>query len=205
MNLLDKFHFKDKNGIRTTMEICDSFSRNKIVEVVGMIPTKVSQLLNDSGFITSADIPTKTSELENDSGFTTFDGNYNSLTNKPTIPSKTSQLQNDSGFITSADIPSIINGSYVPEAGAVIGGFQVTSLAELKNCNGFIALSTTTDVKWYTIATTSILPTTTIFGSASFASTGIARDVRWLTDGKVQVYLAGSDSGVTFNFNITGY
>ena len=34
----------------------------------------------------------------------TFDGNYNSLTNKPTMLTKTSQLNNDSGFITS--IPS---------------------------------------------------------------------------------------------------
>ena len=33
-----------------------------------------------------------------------FDGNYNSLTNKPTIPTKTSQLTNDSGFITT--VPS---------------------------------------------------------------------------------------------------
>ena len=33
-----------------------------------------------------------------------FSGNYNDLTNKPTIPTKTSQLTNDSGFITS--IPS---------------------------------------------------------------------------------------------------
>lgn len=35
------------------------------------IPTKVSQLDNDSGFITVEDVPTKTSELVNDSNFTT--------------------------------------------------------------------------------------------------------------------------------------
>lgn len=34
----------------------------------------------------SATIPTKTSELTNDSNFSTFSGNYNDLTNKPTIP-----------------------------------------------------------------------------------------------------------------------
>lgn len=40
------------------------------------IPTKTSQLDNDSGFITASDIPTiptKTSQLTNDSGFTTID------------------------------------------------------------------------------------------------------------------------------------
>jgi hypothetical protein len=31
-------------------------------------------------------IPTKTSDLTNDSGFTTFSGRYDDLTNKPTIP-----------------------------------------------------------------------------------------------------------------------
>jgi hypothetical protein len=35
------------------------------------------------------EIPTKTSDLTNDSGFTTFSGNYNDLTNKPTIPQGT--------------------------------------------------------------------------------------------------------------------
>ena len=35
------------------------------------IPTKTSQLENDSGFITSSDLPTKTSQLVNDSGFIT--------------------------------------------------------------------------------------------------------------------------------------
>lgn len=52
------------------------------VALVDEIPEKTSALVNDSGFITSADIPT--------------------------IPSKTSDLQNDSGFITSGDIPSTL-------------------------------------------------------------------------------------------------
>lgn len=36
-----------------------------------VIPTKTSDLTNDSGFITSASVPTKTSDLTNDSGFIT--------------------------------------------------------------------------------------------------------------------------------------
>ena len=44
----------------------DAFIKNKPT-----IPTKTSDLTNNSGFITSADVPTKTSDLENDSGFLT--------------------------------------------------------------------------------------------------------------------------------------
>ena len=67
------------------------------------VPTKTSQLTNDSGFITASDIPTiptATSQLTNDSGFIT-------ASDIPTIPTATSQLTNDSGFITSSDIPTI--------------------------------------------------------------------------------------------------
>lgn len=35
------------------------------------VPTKTSQLTNDSGFVNASDIPTKTSQLTNDSGFLT--------------------------------------------------------------------------------------------------------------------------------------
>ena len=38
--------------------------------------------------------------------YSTFNGNYNSLSNKPTIPSKTSDLTNDSDFITSSNLPT---------------------------------------------------------------------------------------------------
>lgn len=39
------------------------------------IPTKTSDLQNDSGFITSADVPTKTSQLQNDSNFSSVAAN----------------------------------------------------------------------------------------------------------------------------------
>lgn len=67
------------------------------------IPTKTSELQNDSGYITSSDIPTiptKTSQLQNDSDFVTS-------ADIPTVPTKTSELTNDSGFVTSSDIPTV--------------------------------------------------------------------------------------------------
>jgi hypothetical protein len=68
------------------------------------IPTKTSDLTNDSGFISSYvetdPIFTATSglfQLKSEA----FSGSYNDLTDKPTIPTKTSDLNNDSGFISS--------------------------------------------------------------------------------------------------------
>ena len=84
------------------------------------VPTNVSDFTNDAGYITSDDISGKT----NQSDFTAhtanttvhvtasekstwnsksdFSGNYNDLSNKPTIPTSASQLTNDSGYITSS-------------------------------------------------------------------------------------------------------
>lgn len=146
------------------------------------LPTKVSQLENDSKFINesaldgyakTADIPTKTSQLNNDSGYITasnvpvksvdgatgdvvtnavkttaqtltdaqkqqartnigagtssFDGDYNSLINKPTIPTKTSELDNDSGFITNAALDGYAKASDIP-----------TKVGQLDNDVGYV-------------------------------------------------------------------
>lgn len=77
------------------------------------VPTKTSDLSNDSGYITNealdsyatkADLPTKVSQLENDSKFineSALDG----YAKTADIPTKTSQLNNDSGYITANDVP----------------------------------------------------------------------------------------------------
>lgn len=131
---------KDKlNGIATGAEAnvqsdwnvadnsSDAFIKNKPA-----IPTKTSDITNDSGFITSAALPTKVSELTNDSGFITKNvsdlTNYynqsevNGMFNALDIPTKTSDLTNDSGFIT--------NTSYATaSAGGVIkvgSGLEIT-------------------------------------------------------------------------------
>lgn len=59
----------------------------------GVLPVDYNSLAN------KPTIPSKTSDIENDSGFVTED-------DIPTIPSKTSELTNDSGFITAEDIPA---------------------------------------------------------------------------------------------------
>ena len=72
------------------------------------VPTKTSELENDSGFITVEDVPTKTSELVNDSDFSTnasVDEKIGVVTSS--IPTKTSQLDNDSDFATKTELDTV--------------------------------------------------------------------------------------------------
>ena len=95
---------------------------NDVPEVT--VPTKVSELENDNGYLTEHQdishlatkaeiptVPTKVSELENDSKFITIDE-----VPEITVPTKTSELTNDSGFITLSDVPVLeIPEEYVTE------------------------------------------------------------------------------------------
>lgn len=87
------------------VNFADYYTKGEVDELIKNVdvPTKVSELENDVGYLTGyteADpIFSATSgqfELKSEA----FDGDYNSLTNKPTIPTKISELQNDSGFIS---------------------------------------------------------------------------------------------------------
>ena len=81
------------------------------------VPTNISAFTNDAGYIkgyteTDPTVPghvknITTTDILNWNNKSNFSGNYNDLSNKPTIPTTTSQLTNDSNFITSADITRI--------------------------------------------------------------------------------------------------
>ena len=107
------------------------------------IPTKTSQLTNDSNFAKTSAIPTKVSQLTNDSGYLTTqiraDWNategYGVINNKPTIPTKVSQLTNDSGYLStqqqadwnaSTGVTAIKNKPTIP-----------TKTSQLQNDSGF--------------------------------------------------------------------
>jgi len=78
------------------------------------IPTKTSDLTNDSGFITNSALNGyATEQWVTNQGYSTFSGNYNDLTNKPTIPTKTSELTNDSNFIVAAALNDYVTLYYL--------------------------------------------------------------------------------------------
>lgn len=89
---------------------------NKTVDL--SVPTKTSDITNDSGYITSASLPTKTSDLTNDGadGTSTYveandlatvatSGSYNDLSNKPTIPA----AQVNSDWNAASGVAQILN------------------------------------------------------------------------------------------------
>jgi len=103
------------------------------------IPTKTSDLTNDSGFITSSDIPEDVSAFNNDAGyltsFTETDPTVPSWAKQSTkpsytldevtdgstrkLPTKTSQLTNDSNFLTSHQSIKTINNQSLIGTGNV--------------------------------------------------------------------------------------
>ena len=94
-------------------------------ELSGTIPTKTSELTNDSDYTTKgyvddeisgveSAIPTKVSQLTNDSDYTTkqyVDGELDTL--EASIPTKNSQLTNDSNYATTSELT---NGLATKEA-----------------------------------------------------------------------------------------
>ena len=111
---------------------------------VSAIPTKTSDLTNDSGFITSAPV----SSVNGQTGAVSLDASdVGALPDSTTIPSKTSQLTNDSGFLTSAPVTSVNTKTgavnlTASDVGALPSSTAIPSkTSDLTNDSGFITAS----------------------------------------------------------------
>ena len=144
------------------------------------IPTKVSQLSNDSGYITSETDPVfnqsvakgitsnDISNWNNKSDFsgdyddltnkpTLFSGNYEDLSNKPNIPSKTSDLTNDSNFINNT-VNNLTNYTLTSNLATVATTGDYNDLSNTPSLTGYEVTSnkvtslssTSTDVEYPT-------------------------------------------------------
>lgn len=121
-------------------EVATSGSYNDLVDTptIPEVPTKTSDLTNDSDFVTSVDladyalktyIPDRTSNLTNDSGFITI-SDLSDYAKSSEIPTKTSELTNNSGFITSSVLDDYAKKTDIPtklEIKSNFGGDSATT------------------------------------------------------------------------------
>jgi hypothetical protein len=92
--------------LQADWNITDSTS-NAYIKNKPTIPTKTSQLSNDSGYLTSVSWSAVTGKPTFSNVATS--GSYTDLSDKPTVPTKTSQLSNDSGYLTSVSWSTVSN------------------------------------------------------------------------------------------------
>lgn len=165
---------------------------------VGALPsntTFVSSVNGSSGAVT-INVPTKTSDLDNDSGFitsavTSFNGNTGAVTytapvssvngqtgavtltasdvgalpSSTAIPTKTSDLVNDSGFLTSAPVSSV-NG----RTGAVTGLQEATQVMTMTSSDTSVSLQTDKFYVWPQMSTLTVTVTSTGMYAFRFTS-----------------------------------
>lgn len=172
-----------------TLEDLRAYTRSQVDALLAYkaslsdIPTKTSQLQNDSGFLTgfTETDPTVPAWAKTPSKPTYTASEVGALPSSTVIPSKTSDLNNDSGFITSETDPTVPSWAKQPskptytatEVGALPSSTQIpTKVSDLDNDSGFITGYTETDPtvpSWakqaskpsYTAAEVGALPSTT--------------------------------------------
>ena len=147
------------------------------------IPTNNNQLTNGAGFVTFTNV----SQLNNDSGYitagSTFSGDYNDLTNTPTIPTNNNQLTNGAGFVTFTNVSQLNNDSGYITAGSTFSGdyndlsntptipsdtsdltnnagfVTFTNVSQLNNDSGYITAASTFSGNYNDLTNTPTIPT----------------------------------------------
>lgn len=178
---------------------------NEAIEV----PTKTSDLVNDSNFITGGDIPTKTSDLENDSDFIT----ETTLNNKNyavqgDLPTKTSELENDSDFITNTVLNSknYVTSAQLPtkvsdlnnDMDFITNDDVPTKVSDLTNDTGFITSSALTNYATKTElqakADSSAIPT---------KISDLEDDSNFVTESEVDTAISSNSTVTSLNTSVT--
>lgn len=137
-NLSDYYTKQETNTLLE--DKANSVHNHVVSDIIDMptIPTKTSELINDSGFLTSSSgviTSVSWSDIKDKPNFSTVatSGSYNDLSNKPTIPTKVSQLENDTGFINGlSDVVDTksnqtINGTKTFTASPFVSNYAVTN------------------------------------------------------------------------------
>ena len=171
------------------------------------IPTKTSDLTNDSGFITSSALTGYATETYVDNEVDALDqtlatvaktGSYSDLSNTPSIPTKTSDLTNDSGFITNAALTNyvpfetvsgtkLINAGNYYSAGAEPGLTNYNMLTQTRNTfklpinkSGTIALTSDMPTNYVTLDTNQNIIAKKTFVKSNATATDPEIDINYL-------------------------
>ena len=144
-------NYSDLNGKPNLAPVATSGNYNDLNDLptIPNVPTDVSVFNNDAGYITAADVP---AQVNADWNATTgvakilnkptlFSGNYNDLTNKPTIPTvptDVSVFNNDAGYITAADVPAQVNSDWNATSGVEEILNKPTNVSAFNNDAGYV-------------------------------------------------------------------
>jgi len=156
--------------IQKNASTIETFSANATSDKICNIevPTKTSDIYNDSGYITASDLPTVGNGTVTIKRNSSTVGSFTTNQSGPTlidirVPTKTSDIQNDSDFITSSDLPSVGNGTItVQKNSSTIDSFTVnqntnktidisvpTKTSDLTNDSSFITLADVPECNLY--------------------------------------------------------
>ena len=151
-----------------------------------VIPSKTSDITNDSGFITTETDPTVPSWAKSSTKPSYTASEVGALPDTTVIPSKTSDLTNDSGFITTETdptVPSWAKASTKPsytasEVGALPDDTVIPSkTSDLTNDSGFITTETDPTVPSWAKASSKPSYTASEVGAVAASSVGAASGV----------------------------
>lgn len=163
------------------------------------IPTKVSELQNDSGYVAGSSLATVATT-----------GAYSDLTGTPTIPTKVSELQNDSGYITDSALTSYqpkTDNTLATTDKTVVGAINELNLGKqdlLTTYTNSVTLEANSYVSPFTyykeVDLSSVLANKTVIGIVGKTLTTNPIAFNYNTNGMLRIY--GSQSS-TVEYSVT--